>query len=167
MWRKKEEGLTKDEIFQIKSAVKDIANFREEIKSFRMLIDSIDRRTNPAAMVDPDKARKEVVEAIVTMLLFDKEMLLKYIKETAIERLTEGTNIDTSSIEESLSRSDTFLKEVLKQLDIDKVKKEIVNAAADKVIEDNIDTDNIQSEVAETISNRLEVKVTMSKPEGE
>ena len=164
MWGSKEVGLTKDEIFNLKSVSKVVEGFREEIKSFRTLIDSIDRRTNPAAMVDPEKARAEVVNTIVSMLISDKDNLIQEVKEKAIEKISDvdTDDIDTGRIEELLSESDKFINEVIAKLDKDNIKDSVVDAVAEKIIDEHLNTDDISEKVSEAISERLNVTL---KPE--
>lgn len=164
MWGKNEEGLTKDEVFGLKSVLKVVEGFREEIRSFRTLIDSIDRRTNPAAMVDPEKARAEVVNTIVSMLISDKDNLTKEIKEKAIEKISDvdTDDIDTERIEELLSESDKLINDIIAKLDKDNIKDSVVDAVAEKIIDEHLDTDDISEKVSEVISERLDVKLKPS-----
>ena len=165
MWGKKEDGLTKDEIFNLKSVFKVVEGFREEIKSFRTLIDSIDRRTNPAAMVDPERAKKDVVEAVITKIFADSGGIAGLIEEArkrAVEKIIEDVDIDTGRIEELLSESDKFINEVIAKLDKDNIKDSVVDAVAEKIIDEHLNTDDISEKVSEAISERLNVTL---KPE--
>lgn len=166
MFGGKEEKLSKDDIFKLKTAAQELESFKRELNSFKEWVGNIDRRTNSVAVVDPERARKEVVESIVTLILSDKEGLIKDVKERAIEKISDvdTDDIDTERIEELLSESDKLINDVIAKLDKDTIKDSVVDAMAEKIIEDHIDTDDISEKVSEIISKRLDVTL---KPNNE
>lgn len=166
MFDGKEEKLSKDDIFKLRTAAQELESFKRELSSFKEWVGNIDRRTSSVSSVDPERARTEVVNTIVGMLISDKDKLIQEIKEKAIERISDvdADDIDTERIEELLSESDKLINDVIAKLDIDNVKESVVDAVAEKIIEDHIDTDDISEKVSEVISERLDVTL---KPNNE